>query len=351
MLTELFDFALPPDLIALRPVEPRDSARLLVVHENGEITHRLFRDLPEILQNCDILSFNDTKVTPARLTGHRPPRQPGSPAVVVEVTLHRREGKDAFRAFAQPARRLRPGDRLSFGQNLEALVLGREAGEVSLAFNQAGAILDGAIAAVGAMPLPPYIAKLRSPDASDFSDYQTVYAREEGSIAAPTAGLHFTQDLLDRLAAGGIGRADLTLHVGAGTFLPVSVTDTDQHVMHAEYAVVREEAAALLNARRSAGGRIVAVGTTSLRSLESASAADGTILPFAGDTDIFITPGYRFRAVDALVTNFHLPRSTLFMLVCAFMGCEVMRAAYAEAIRQRYRFYSYGDACLLLRRR
>jgi S-adenosylmethionine:tRNA ribosyltransferase-isomerase len=222
---------------------------------------------------------------------------------------------------------------------------------VALVFNRTGAALDQAIATVGAMPLPPYIAKLRPPDAQDFSDYQTVYAREEGSVAAPTAGLHFTPELLDRLAAKGLGRADLTLHVGAGTFLPVSVIDTDQHVMHSERATVDAEAAARLNAVREAGGRAVAVGTTSLRILESASDAVGKVQPFDRDTDIFITPGYRFKATDVLVTNFHLPRSTLFMLVCAFMGTDVMQRAYAEAIANGYRFYSYGDACLLFRPR
>ncbi len=351
MLTELFDFNLPGNLIALRPAEPRDSARLLVVQENGEIRHHKFHDLPDLLQKNDILSFNNSKVIAARLTGHRPARAPVGPRVPVEVTLHRREEGSRFRAFAQPARRLRPGDALLFAQGLEARVVDRQGGEVTLAFNRTGAALDQAIAAVGAMPLPPYIAKLRPPDAQDFSDYQTVYAREEGSVAAPTAGLHFTPELLDRLAAKGLGRADLTLHVGAGTFLPVSATDTDQHVMHSERATVGAGAAARLNAVREAGGRAVAVGTTSLRILESASDAGGKVQPFDRDTDIFITPGYRFKATDVLVTNFHLPRSTLFMLVCAFMGTEVMQRAYAEAIANGYRFYSYGDACLLFRPR
>jgi S-adenosylmethionine:tRNA ribosyltransferase-isomerase len=351
MLTELFDFALPDSRIALRPAEPRDSARLLVVHENGEITHRHFRDLPDLLNNTDILSFNDTKVIAARLNAVRPPRVAGGPEVPVELTLHKRMGTAQFRAFAQPARRLRPGDALTVGQGLEALVQERQAGEVLLRFNLSGADLDRAIAEVGSMPLPPYIAKLRPPDGQDFSDYQTVYARQAGSVAAPTAGLHFTTDLLERLAAKGMGRADLTLHVGAGTFLPVSVEDTEQHLMHAEYGCVSADAASRLNAARACGGRIVAVGTTSLRTLESASTEDGLVHPFADDTAIFITPGYRFKAVDALITNFHLPRSTLFMLVCAFMGLETMRRAYAEAIEKEYNFYSYGDACLLLRPR
>jgi S-adenosylmethionine:tRNA ribosyltransferase-isomerase len=351
MLTELFDFSLPNSRISLRPAEPRDAARLLVVQENGEITHRYFRDLPELLNNNDILSFNDTKVIAARLSALRPPRMPGGPTVPIELTLHRRVDEARFLAFSLPARRLRPGDTLELCQGLEAQVQERHAGEVLLAFNRSGAVLDAAIAACGVMPLPPYIAKLRSPDSRDFSDYQTVYAREEGSVAAPTAGLHFTNGLLDRLAARGLGRVDLTLHVGAGTFLPVSTEDTDQHVMHAEYGRVTADAASRLNAARTGGGRVVAVGTTSLRTLESASSADGVIHPFADDTAIFITPGYRFKAVDVLITNFHLPRSTLFMLVCAFMGLETMHRAYAEAIGKEYNFYSYGDACLLLRPR
>jgi len=322
-----------------------------VVHEDGEITHRHFRDLPDLLKNNDILSFNDTKVIAARLNAIRPPRVAGGPEVPLELTLHKRTRVDEFRAFAQPARRLRPGDVLAFGHGLDARVLERQAGEVLLAFNLSGESLDRAIAEVGSMPLPPYIAKLRPPDSRDFSDYQTVYAREAGSVAAPTAGLHFTTGLLDKLAAKGIGRVDLTLHVGAGTFLPVSAEDTDQHVMHAEYGCVSADAAVRLNAARGGGGRIVAVGTTSLRTLESASTEDGLVHPFTDDTAIFITPGYRFKAVDALITNFHLPRSTLFMLVCAFMGLDTMRRAYAEAIEKEYNFYSYGDACLLLRPR
>lgn len=322
-----------------------------MVHEDGEITHRHFRDLPDLLASNDILSFNDTKVIAARLNAIRPPRVAGGPEVPLELTLHKRSGADEFRAFAQPARRLRSGDVLAFGHGLDARVLERQAGEVLLAFNLSGEALDRAIAEVGSMPLPPYIAKLRPPDSRDFSDYQTVYAREAGSVAAPTAGLHFTTGLLDKLTAKGIGRVDLTLHVGAGTFLPVSAEDTDQHVMHAEYGCVSADAAARLNAARGGGGRIVAVGTTSLRTLESASTEDGLVHPFTDDTAIFITPGYRFKAVDALITNFHLPRSTLFMLVCAFMGLDTMRRAYAEAIEKEYNFYSYGDACLLLRPR
>ena len=351
MLTELFDFKLPTDLIALRPVEPRDSARLLVVQENGEITHHCFTDLPELLQKNDVLSFNDSKVILARLAATRASRLSGGQPIAIEVTLHQRAGVSLYRAFVQPARRLREGDILTFAEDLQANVLQRSGGEILLAFNRSGQDLDRAIAAIGAMPLPPYIAKLRPPDARDFTDYQTVYAREEGSVAAPTAGLHFTEALLERLAAARIGRADLTLHVGAGTFLPVAGEDTTGHRMHAEHAILDAKTATTLNAARRAGGRIVAVGTTALRTLESASTPDGLIRPYDGDTDIFITPGYCFKAADVLVTNFHLPRSTLFMLVSAFMGLETMQRAYAVAILERYRFYSYGDACLLFRPR
>jgi len=349
MLTELFDFALPDSRIALRPAEPRDSARLLLVHENGEITHRHFRDLPDLLKNNDILSFNDTKVIAARLNAVRPPRVAGGPEVPLELTLHKRTGADEFRAFAQPARRLRPGDVLAFGHGLDARVRERQAGEVLLAFNLSGEALDRAIAEVGSMPLPPYIAKLRPPDSRDFSDYQTVYARQAGSVAAPTAGLHFTTGLLDRLAAKGLGRVDLTLHVGAGTFLPMKADDTDDHVMHAEWGELTEASVHRLREAKAKGGRIVAVGTTSMRLLETAARATGELQPFIGETDIFITPGFRFRAVDMLMTNFHLPKSTLFMLVSAFAGLETMQAAYAHAIRFKYRFYSYGDSSLLFR--
>ena len=351
MLTELFDFSLPDDLIALRPAEPRDSARLLVVQENGEITHHTFADLPDLLQKNDVLSFNNSRVIAARLAATRAPRLAGGQAIAIEVTLHQRARTDRYRAFARPARRLKDGDILVFQEGLQARILGRLGGEVLLGFNWEGGELDRAIAAIGTMPLPPYIAKLRPPDDSDFADYQTVYAREDGSVAAPTAGLHFTDALMERLAASGIGRVDLTLHVGAGTFLRVTAADTGDHRMHAEHAVLDEGAAAALNMARRVGGRIGAVGTTALRTLESASAADGTIHSFDGDTDIFITPGYRFKAVDILITNFHLPRSTLFMLVSAFMGLETMQKAYAAAIAERYRFYSYGDACLLFRPR
>ncbi len=349
MLTSQFDFELPSSLIALRPVEPRDSARLMVVHPGGRIEHRIFRDLGSCLRKGDILSFNDSRVIPARLSGRRPPRTEGGAAVPVEVTLHKRAAPDRFLAFVKPARRLRAGDWLGFEAGLEATILSRRGGEVDLAFNHAGADLDRAIAAAGVMPLPPYIASRRPPDARDLADYQTVYARHDGSVAAPTAGLHFTPELMTGLEAAGIGMATLTLHVGAGTFLPVTAGDTRDHVMHAEHAVLDAATAARLNAAHDAGGRIAAVGTTALRTLESAADEAGHIHAFDRDTAIFITPGYRFRAVDMLVTNFHLPCSTLFMLVSAFMGLEVMRHAYDEAIREKYRFYSYGDACLLIR--
>jgi S-adenosylmethionine:tRNA ribosyltransferase-isomerase len=348
MQTSLFDFALPSDLIALRPAEPRDGARLLVVHPGGRLEHRRFGDLANYLQKNDILSFNDSRVIPARLAGIRAPRDTSSLPVPVEATLHRRVAPDRFLAFVKPARRLRAGDRLIF-QGLAAEVLSRKGGEVELAFGRSGAALDQAIAQVGAMPLPPYIASRRAPDSRDFTDYQTVYARHDGSVAAPTAGLHFTPEMMGRLEAQGVAMAAMTLHVGAGTFLPVTADDTAGHVMHAERAVLDAETAARLNAARAAGGRICAVGSTSLRTLESAADPDGRLQAFDGDTSIFITPGYRFRAVDMLVTNFHLPCSTLFMLVSAFMGLDVMQHAYAEAIAHEYRFYSYGDACLLIR--
>jgi S-adenosylmethionine:tRNA ribosyltransferase-isomerase len=349
MRTDIFDFDLPPELIALRPSEPRDAARLLVVHPDGRLEHRLFHELAGLLHRGDVLTFNDTKVIPARLTGSRPARLPGGPAVAIEATLHRRLAEDRFRAFVQPARRLRAGDEVCFGSSLSARVTARDLGEVEFAFNLAGPALDQAIAREGVMPLPPYIAKNRPPDLRDRTDYQTVYARHDGSVAAPTAGLHFTPGLLEELAKAGIGRADLTLHVGAGTFLPVEAEDTADHRMHAEKAVLSQETAAYLNRARKAGGRLGAIGTTALRTLESAAGETGRISAFDGDTSIFITPGYRFRAADMLVTNFHLPRSTLFMLVSAFMGLEIMRQAYREAMRQKYRFYSYGDACLLIR--
>ncbi|HVW75420.1 MAG TPA: tRNA preQ1(34) S-adenosylmethionine ribosyltransferase-isomerase QueA [Rhizomicrobium sp.] len=346
MDVNLFDFKLPEARIALRPAVPRDSARMMVVWPDGRLEHRQIRDLPDYLRAGDALLVNDTKVIPARLYGRR--LRAGG-AAKIEILLHRRLSGDRYSVLARPAKKLAVGDALVFG-DLEAEVIGRgENGEAELRFALSGAALDAAIASHGEMPLPPYIAGKRKADDRDFADYQTTFARESGSVAAPTAGLHLTPDLFSRLTEKGVTREAVTLHVGLGTFLPVTAEDTDQHRMHAETAQLDGATAARLNAVHAGGGRIAAVGTTSLRTLESAAAPDGMIQPFAGDTDIFITPGYRFRAADVLLTNFHLPRSTLFMLVAAFMGLEVMKAAYAEAIARDYRFYSYGDACLLLR--
>jgi len=345
MDVSLFDFDLPETQIALRPASPRDSARLMVVEAGGRITHRTLRDLPDYLWAGDALLVNDTKVIPARLHGQRL-RETG-PAKI-EILLHQRLAADRYRVLARPARKLAPGDQLEFGP-LKARVIARgQDGEAEIQFALSGTDLDAAIAAQGEMPLPPYIAGKRKADARDVSDYQTLFAREEGSVAAPTAGLHFTPELFAALEKKGVTRQAVTLHVGLGTFLPVTAADTAQHRMHAEHAVLDAATARRLNAVHAAGGRIAAVGTTSLRTLESATGPDGVIQSLDGETDIFITPGYRFRAVDLLLTNFHLPRSTLFMLVSALMGLEVMKAAYAEAIAQGYRFYSYGDACLLI---
>jgi S-adenosylmethionine:tRNA ribosyltransferase-isomerase len=351
MRVDDFDFELPSERIALRPAAPRDSARMLVVRADGSLDHALVRDLPDFLREGDALVVNDTKVIAARLRGHRVAR-PGGVATQpkIEVTLHKREAPDIFRAFAKPARKLETGDGVLLGGDLAAHVEARgEGGEVVLRFACGGAELDAAIAARGEVPLPPYIAGKRRTDAQDRDDYQTVFARDFGSVAAPTAGLHFTPELFASLAARGVARESVTLHVGAGTFLPVSAADTADHRMHAEWATLAASAAQRLNAARSGGGRIACVGTTSLRTLESAADADGRLHPFSGETDIFITPGYKFKTAEILLTNFHLPRSTLFMLVSAFMGLDAMKAAYAEAVARRYRFYSYGDACLLLR--
>jgi S-adenosylmethionine:tRNA ribosyltransferase-isomerase len=349
MDVSLFDFHLPEERIALRPASPRDAARLMVVHGDRRIQHALVSDLPDFLRAGDALVVNDTKVFPARLRGERQARGPVGVPAKIEVLLHRRLSPSRFAVLAKPARRLAVGDALIFG-TLHAMVSARgEGGEAQLDFALSGAALDAAITVEGEMPLPPYIAGKRKPDARDTQDYQTIFARADGSVAAPTAGLHFTPELFAALAAKGVTRESVTLHVGLGTFLPVTADDTQDHHMHAEAAVVEADAAARLNQARKAGGRIVAAGTTSLRTLESAADSGGTIGPFADETDIFITPGYRFRAVDILLTNFHLPRSTLFMLVSAFAGTQVMKEAYAEAIREKYRFYSYGDACLLFR--
>jgi S-adenosylmethionine:tRNA ribosyltransferase-isomerase len=339
MRVAAFDFDLPRNLIAERPSEPRDAARLLEV---GETLHdRHFRDLPGLLKAGDVVVFNDTRVIPARLTGRRGQAK-------VEVTLHRDLGKGRWLAFARPARKLRPGDELRFGEDFAARMEGRgEGGEVTLAFDRAGAALTAALDEHGVMPLPPYIPRDTGPDARDRADYQTVYATRPGAVAAPTAGLHFTPELLDALDSAGIARVHLTLHVGAGTFLPIKVDDTADHRMHAEHGLIDAAAADRINAARAAGGRVVAVGSTSLRLMESAADNTGQVRPFDGATDIFITPGYRFRAVDLLLTNFHLPRSTLFMLVAAFSGLDRMKAAYGHAVRSGYGFYSYGDASLL----
>jgi S-adenosylmethionine:tRNA ribosyltransferase-isomerase len=353
MRVDLFDFDLPPDRIALRPANPRDSARMMVVGEQG-IDDRIFRDLPDLLQPGDALVLNDTRVIPAQLEGIR--ERDGQTATI-SATLHKRLAPDRWLAFVRGAKKLHPGDRVEFGAKAEACLLGalpatvisKDDDGVVFAFDLAGIHLDEAIGRVGHVPLPPYIASKRPEDAQDRLDYQTVYARDEGSVAAPTAGLHLTPDLMERLKARGVELHFVTLHVGAGTFLPVKADDTADHRMHAEYGQVTPATAAALNAVHARGNAIVAVGTTSLRLVESAAAEDGTIHPFAAETAIFITPGYRFRAVDLLVTNFHLPRSTLFMLVSAFAGLDRMRAAYARAIETGYRFYSYGDGSLLTR--
>jgi len=351
----LFDFDLPPDRIALRPAHPRDAARLLVVRPGDTLSDHRVRDLPDLLAPGDALVFNDTRVIPAELTGLR---ERAGTTVEIVANLHKREAPEVWRAFARPGKRLRAGDIIRFLAHptppeamtaaLHAEVTAKgEGGEVALRFDRAGAALDAAIAEIGRTPLPPYIATKRPQDGADVADYQTVYARADGSVAAPTAGLHFTDDLLARLAARGIGLHFLTLHVGAGTFLPVKAEDTRDHRMHTEWGLVTEASADALNAVRARGNRIVAVGTTVARLLESAAGADRIIRPFAAETGIFITPGHTFRGIDALITNFHLPRSTLFMLVSAFAGLGTMRAAYAHAIERGYRFYSYGDASLL----
>ena len=354
MRTDLFDFDLPPERIALRPASPRDSAKMLVV-ENGALRDQTIADLPQWLKPGDQLVVNDTKVIAAQLSGRRIGR-PTEPKV--EATLIKRLDASRWQALVRPAKKLAVGDGIRFGNegrvcllgNLDATVEAKgEEGEVTLSFSFHGPVLDQAIADVGSPPLPPYIASKRTPDDRDTDDYQTMFATEEGAVAAPTAGLHFTPSLAAALRARGVGLQRLTLHVGAGTFLPVKAEDTSGHKMHSEWGTISQAAARTLNEARANGGRIVAVGTTSLRLLESAAHEDGTIAPFEGETSIFITPGYRFRAVDVLMTNFHLPRSTLFMLVSAFAGLDTMKRAYAHAIESGYRFYSYGDACLLFR--
>jgi S-adenosylmethionine:tRNA ribosyltransferase-isomerase len=370
MRTDEFDFALPEDRIALRPAVPRDAARLLVVRPGAPVERedRAIGDLPSLLRSGDALVVNDTKVMPANLHGRRLGRGIGGVGGVggdandrepaIAATLVKRLDGSRWRALVRPAKRLKPGDVVRFGaegrvcflEQLDATVEAKgEGGEVTFAFAFYGAALDDALAERGDMPLPPYIGSRRTVDERDRTDYQTMFAREEGSVAAPTAGLHFTENLVQALRQRGIALHRVTLHVGPGTFLPVKADDTSGHRMHPEWGAVSAETAAALNATRRAGGRIVAVGSTSLRLIESAAAEDGTLAAYAGETALFITPGYRFRAVDAMLTNFHLPRSTLFILVSAFCGLDVMRRAYAHAIDSGYRFYSYGDACLLFR--
>jgi S-adenosylmethionine:tRNA ribosyltransferase-isomerase len=349
MKVDDFDFDLPAESIALHPAEPRDSARMLVVRPGEALVDGHVRDLLTILRAGDVLVVNDTRVLPAELTGTR---IRGELRANVSFNLHKRVDTNTWRAFARPAKKLHLLDRLELGDNgsIAATVTGKgETGEITLAFDLGGAELDEAIKAHGAMPLPPYIEAKRHTEERDKTDYQTVYAARDGAVAAPTAGLHFTESLLQQLADLGVSVERVTLHVGAGTFLPVKVDDTDDHVMHAEWGDIPAAVVERILAARAKGGRVIAVGTTSLRLLETAARASGTLQPFVGDTDIFITPGYRFNAVDMLMTNFHLPRSTLFMLVSAFAGLDTMRAAYRHAIDDGYRFYSYGDASLLFR--
>jgi S-adenosylmethionine:tRNA ribosyltransferase-isomerase len=353
MRVDLFDFDLPEHLIALRPARPRDSARLLHVRPDGAFEDNIVGDAPALFRSGDLLVFNDTRVIPARLSGVRVRAES---SVAVEATLIARVSPSTWQALAKPGKRLREGDRIRFGSlddraclmgALDATIAHKgDSGEIVLAFDLAGAELDAQIAAAGAMPLPPYIAAKRTPDEDDERDYQTVYAARDGAVAAPTAGLHFTPELLARFDHAGVERVQVTLHVGAGTFLPVKADDTSAHVMHSEWREIPPESAAAINRAKAEGRRVIAIGTTALRSLESAADEGGNVRSEAGATEIFITPGYRFRVVDGLWTNFHLPRSTLFMLVSAFAGLERTQAAYAHAIAQGYRFYSYGDASL-----
>jgi S-adenosylmethionine:tRNA ribosyltransferase-isomerase len=344
-----FDFHLPDENIALRPVSPRDTARMLVVQpgHKPELTDAGVRDLLTHLRFGDVMVFNNTRVIPARFAATR---RRGETVAKVEITLHKRHAPDSWIVFAKPGKRLQKGDVVDLGAHLSARVVHKDVtGDVLLAFAQSGAALDAAIASVGIMPLPPYIAQKRPTDALDSEQYQTVYAAEDGAVAAPTAGLHFTPELLDAIKAKGVDIRFVTLHVGAGTFLPVKTENLAEHKMHSEWGVVSEETATAINQARGRGGRLICVGTTSLRLIESATAKTGEVCAWGGDTDIFITPGYSFRAVDLLMTNFHLPKSTLMMLVSAFAGYDTMKAAYAHAIVSGYRFYSYGDSSLLYR--
>ena len=354
MRVDVFDFELPEELIALRPAQPRDSARLLEI-KHGALSHQRVNELPNLLRPGDVCVFNDTSVIHAQLSGRRAVREAKRHNVEsveprIDVTLHKRHSTDHWRAFARPGRKLTLGDVIKFGEGFEAELVGKQSdGDLLLRFNASETALDALIERHGSMPLPPYIASRRAIDERDEVDYQTTYASHLGSVAAPTAGLHFTPELLRALTTCGIKQARLTLHVGAGTFLPVKSEDTSGHRMHAEWGQVSDQAAETINAARAAGGRIVSIGTTSLRLMESATTEEGRVLPFAGETSIFITPGYRFKTADLLFTNFHLPRSTLFMLVSAFAGLDVMKRAYAAAIAERYKFYSYGDASLIHR--
>jgi len=345
MKVDLFDFDLPQELIALRPARPRDAARMLVVQGDAPFADCGVLDLPGLLRAGDVLVFNDTRVIPAQLEGRRGPKDTGAR---IGATLHKRIDLRRWQAFIRNAKRLKPGHRIEFGAGVTAMAEVRhDDGSFTLAF-EGDEPVEVLLERAGRMPLPPYIAGKRETDALDREDYQTMFAREDGAVAAPTAALHFTDRLIAALDEAGIGRETLTLHVGAGTFLPVKAEDTDDHRMHAEFGTIDAGTADRLNAVRAAGGRVIAVGTTSLRLLESAAGEDGAIRPFSADTDIFITPGYTFRAVDGLMTNFHLPKSTLMMLVSALMGRERMQAVYAHAIAERYRFYSYGDSSLLI---
>ena len=347
MDVDLFDFELPPGAIALRPARPRDSARLLQVDSSGDaagLHDRAIGDLPELLRPGDLMIFNNTRVLPLQLEARRGKGR-------IELTLYQALGQGRWRALARPARRLRADDRLVIADDFTAIVQGpHRDGQVVLDFGMDDAALMPALRAHGSLPLPPYIRKHRAVDARDRVDYQTILARQDGAVAAPTAGLHFTKSLLARLGRAGVAWSEVTLHVGPGTFLPVSVADTDEHAMHSEWGHLDEATVRRIRETRAGGGRVVAVGTTSLRLLESAAQkvnAGDILAPFSGETDIFITPGYQFRVVDLLLTNFHLPRSTLFMLVAAFAGLARMQAAYAHAMQGGYRFYSYGDGCLL----
>jgi S-adenosylmethionine:tRNA ribosyltransferase-isomerase len=341
MRVDLFDFELPPERIALRPARPRDAARMLLAKGDGTLADHVVRDLPALLRAGDVLVFNDTRVIPAQLEGRRGEAKIGA-------TLHKRIDLRRWQAFVRNAKRLREGDVIDFGADVSGTAEQRHDDGSWTLFFPGDEPVEVLLERAGRMPLPPYIAGKRPTDEEDRRDYQTMFAARDGAVAAPTAALHFTDGLMAALAQAGIAHETLTLHVGAGTFLPVKAEDTADHRMHAEWGRIEADTADRLNRARAAGGRVIAVGTTSLRLLESAAGEDNVVRPFAGDTSIFITPGYRFRAIDGLMTNFHLPRSTLFMLVSALMGLETMQAAYAHAIANAYRFYSYGDSSLLL---